>query len=234
MFDFLTKTKNSVANFTKPTATVEMVHRDFDEATDNLIKEANGLLAHEETSEERELLELSKLGFKSLKGIKVIQAKEKKKQYTEQMIALVNEYKKEYPDFTFISESDTKAIIKKYGLVLAQVEFFTGVIPAKNRGEILEFNKKMKKPEPLELGELREYRVRFMSNLGTNLYTLPNSLKIVATLDQFNLDNYDKKRYIMEIKDNEVILKDKDPIVLYEVSGGYFIVSKWGTEADLM
>lgn len=241
MFDTLKKAfigNTDLKSMNKPTATVQDVHDEFDNAQEDLLEQAKAVLEEEQTTEEQELLKLKMLGFYNLPGTKEASKKQAEKRESKETLKLVAYYKENYPNYRFITEGKIKAICKKYGLIFGDVRHYVGTIPAKNRKEIIDFDKfcNLKEEDyrycrrstfsgeiiPIKYS-LYEAMVKYDP---TNL-TTDKTMRIVAPLSEFNLED-------KEIVDYEVRLIDKDPIVLMPCNGGYLIVSKWGNESDIV
>lgn len=239
MFNLINKTVQSVKELQKPIATVEEIHREFDSASEKILKEAYLILEKEFIQDKEELNKLEKLGFTKLNSVIEYNKKIKKITQAKKEVELINYYKRNYPNNKFINESELGRICKKYGLILGSTSDYIGDIPIKNRKEILNFS----------LKDERDYQYFYKDRFGDshyisfemyNNYSEDNNvynvyyyttgkitkLIIVATPNLFDLKN-------KVIHNYRITQKQKDPIVLHPVNGGYLIVSKWGNEENL-
>ena len=183
---------------------IELIHEDFDNAADEFLEKANEILK-EGTKEMKPEIQtaLEEFGFKRAQDVVEIKEAAKAKAVAKDVAEKVSYFFEHYPFNKFITREQVKDICKKYGLVFGKTEWYIGNIPEKNQMEIAGF--KVRDEDKIE----------------------SRDIMIVATKDEF-----DQKGLQMS---NGWELKElpKDPIVLYPVSGGFLIVSKWGLEADL-
>lgn len=218
--------------FSKQTVvTVAEIHEEFDNSVDKIVEEAQKILSDVSLREIEELKKLRSMGFL---GMGQIQDLVKKEEY-EQIGEKAEYYRKQYGK-KFITEAEVKRICKKYGLVIGKPRDFIGEMPPKNRAEIIDFKVKEEDGGWVKSwfsahGGIMERKISkkeadaIRANTLTHLSCEKGGLKIVGTIDQFDLENKVISDYV---------IKDKDPIVLYDVEGGYLIVSKWGAEAELI
>jgi len=183
---------------------IELIHEDFDNAADEFLEKANEILK-EGTKEMKPEIQkaLEEFGFKRAHDVVEIKEAAKAKAVAKDVAEKVSYFFEHYPFNKFITREQVKDICKKYGLVFGKTEWYIGNIPEKNQMEIAGF--KVRDEDKIE----------------------SRDIMIVATEKEF-----DQKGLQMS---NGWELKElpKDPIVLYPVSGGFLIVSKWGLEADL-
>jgi len=183
---------------------IEAIHEDFDVAGQELLEKANELLDTEKKKVNPEVHnKLKDFGFKRAEAVVKVEEQEKAEAIAKAVAEKVAYYFEHYPFNKFITREQVKDICKKYGLVFGKTEWYIGDIPEKNQMEIASF-------EVREEDKVSE-----------------RDIMIVATKDEF-----DQKGLQLS---NGWELKElpKDPIVLYPVSGGFLIVSKWGAEADI-
>lgn len=183
---------------------IERIHEDFDTAAQDFLDKANEIISGGTKEMKPEVHEkLKAFGFKRAQDIVEVEEAAKAKALAKDVAEKVSYYFEHYPFNKFITREQVKDICKKYGLVFGKTEWYVGNIPEKNQMEIVSF-------------EVREEDK--VSN---------SDIMIVATKQEF-----DTKGLTLS---NGWELKElpKDPIVLYPVSGGYLIVSKWGKEADI-
>lgn len=221
--------------------TAEDIHQEFDNAQDELLREAEEILDNTVIEDKNEYNELVKLGFTSVGKVKETKQKIEDVEKLDKLAKKIKYYKEKYPGQKFITEEKLNFICKKYGLVIGIPRDFIGNIPPKNRKEMIDFklndsNYKYTKTyidfignKETEITE-EEYekqmkRIDKTPLLGLHEYCSKKSnLSVVATPDLFNLEDKIISNYR---------IKDKDPIILYPVSGGYLIISKWGNEANI-
>jgi hypothetical protein len=146
---------------------------------------------------------LEEFGFKRAKDVVEVEEAAKAQALAKDVAEKVAYYFKHYPFNKFITKEQVKDICKKYGLVFGKTEWYIGDIPKKNQLEITDF--KVRDKDKVE----------------------NRDIMIVATKEEFDTKG-------LNLSDGwELKELPKDPIVLYPVSGGYLIVSKWGAEADI-
>lgn len=155
------KTAQTVQENTTPaTSIVEMIHKEFDDAEDVLLQQADALFneldlklaSNPIINAKKKAERLEKLGFNNSSFVKTV--KEKIEETMEQQrilvsskeqAALIREYKQEYPLLKFLTEKELIRICNKYSLIYAPVTHYTGDVPEKNLLEIeqaKELNKK--------------------------------------------------------------------------------------------
>lgn len=201
-----------------PVATIEEVHAEFDSATERTLQMAKEILEEPEIDKNGKLFALSRIGFKNAVRVKESIEQQERKEIATKHARLVNKYFRLYPFNKFITDEELTRICKKYGLIIGSPEEFIGKIPEKNQMEILGFKPKM---------SFREKWHEFWNKPNTSDMFVRN-YKTVGTPDQF--DMYGK---YVDPDTQELKIVDPDPVVLYEVDGGFVIVSKWGAEADI-
>ena len=160
---------------------IKEIHDSFSKAEETLLQDAKKVLACKNNKEKYD--KLSALGFTGSKNVRSLSDEEIKK--AEDIIELQKKYTIIAPKYRFITEAKRIELCKKYGIVLADVERFTGDIPEKNVQDIIDF------------------RISDESYLSEDAW------------------------YEEQIR----LLREKDPIVLAKVKGGYLIVTAWGDEA---
>lgn len=207
-----------------PTATIEEIHTEIDTASERILAQANEILAEADIDRDDSLLALSRIGFKSAKGVSESLEQRGKKETARKEARLVKKYFALYPFNKFITKDELARICRKYGLVIGEPGHFSGQIPEVNRAEILGFR--------VWAEDNRDKLWRsFLSIFGKKYKPNPKRIKIVATIDQFEAGaGY---RWAVDPGTQELKLVDPDPVVLFDVDEGYIIVSKWGAEADI-
>jgi len=139
---------------------IEQIHREFETASDRLVTEAEQTIKQSEeniknTDDKKDLLEKSKrlqnLGFNQSNQVSEAKITEDEISDNESKIKKSKEdtetvlyYKKNYPDYKFITEEQVETICKKYNLVCGENSRYSGFVPEKNLKEIEKFIKKYK------------------------------------------------------------------------------------------
>ena len=183
---------------------IERIHNDFDNAADEFLAKANEILSEDAKEMKPEVkTALENFGFKRAKDVVEIEEAAKAKAVAKDVAKKVSHYFEHYPFNKFITRERVRDICKKYGLVFGKTEWYIGDIPEKNQLEIAGF--KARDEDKVE----------------------NQDIMIVATKEEFDTKGLQLSNG-WELKE-----LPKDPIVLYPVSGGYLIVSKWGAEADI-
>lgn len=117
---------------------VKEIHSSFTAAQEQLLVEAKQLLDASGNPEKvQSSVQLSKLGFSQSENVKILSDKEQKR--AAEIKHYLDKYKKIAPQYRFITDEKRIEICKKYGLVMADVERFTGQIPDKNVQDIVNF-----------------------------------------------------------------------------------------------
>ncbi len=237
-----------------PNETVANIHRDFDEATQRLLNNANDILNKEIDIEKGK--SLSAVGFKSVPSAIDASTIHEIKNKSKSVLESVLYFQQHYPNNKFITEDVVQDICKKYGLLFSDSSKFISEIPDKNAKEICDF--KLRDEDKIILTGMTEKRKSDHHEYEVNLW-VNNDFDIKIYSYSFD---YDRHQYVTE-KDFSVgatkyhvypfkvvaSLKDfdttnmritagykleniPDPVVLQPVKGGYLIVSKWGLEAN--
>jgi len=242
MFNFRKKVSTILPQDTD--TIVRNIHSEFDNAADRILAEAKQILATQNNSKARLM---SELGFTQAAGVADELSINAKKKKADSLSKLVNEYKFKYPKYKFITEEIVGEICKKYSLVFDVIARYKGDIPEKNLLEIKSFDDKKHLlddcaafvainrhsyiPSRFEV----RYAERSVSKLEMeNIKATPDhaysfcypEYKICAPINDMDTWGYELG------KDGYTLQNIPDPIVLYPVIGGYFIVSKWGIEAE--
>lgn len=236
-FKTLFNSKESVKESVKEV--IEQIHSEFNNAGEELLKEANEILSGKFCSEKADRLE--KMGFTSTKEVVEIKEKKAKKELSESIISFVQYYRFNYPNYKFITEDMVEQICKKYGLVCGGISKYKGFVPVHNLKHIEDFKLR---PEDLLYGRVfdtfrwREDRVDIITkeqydelnnrNKGFGLRSIYRTviideLKICAPIKDMNTDG-------MRLSGWKLI-DIPDPVVLKQVAGGYLILTAWGDEA---
>lgn len=116
--------------------TVEQIHKEFDDAEEQIIKDCENLLNSLNISTEAQIERkgklLKSLGFKECETVVSFTSLENKKQVTEQQLLYINNLKVRYPNYKFITLEEFERICKKYKLIYAPVANYIKDVPEKN------------------------------------------------------------------------------------------------------
>ena len=217
---------------------IEEIHNSFNNAADNAIKEARQIISGAvEPSEDVAILE--QCGFSNVEKVKEAQQTRAKIQLAGKEASLIMMYQQEYPGYKFIMEKQVKEICDKYNLVMGEVSLYKGEVPSKNVKEIGNFyeNNPVKEEHAkyckryggwgsrIEECNKAEYDWHRSLEWATGYDTWKETkFQICAPLKDMNMQG-------KELKGHRIV-DIPDPVVLYPVSGGYLVVSKWGLEAS--
>ncbi len=209
--------------FKKPTATIEMVHHDFDIAAETALKAAETVL--ENTALDNRLEQLEKIGFNRVLEVEHHQQRKRMRSAAEVLKNYVTHYMQQYPQNKFITNDQVTDICAKYGFIFGKSTDYIGIIPVKNQEEILAFKcREEDQRYGRDTRSVWEREISYASHIAKT-YSDSRSVSaffVVAPPEMFNLQN--------KVVSNYRIIKD-DPIVLYSVAGGYLVVTAWGPEA---
>lgn len=114
---------------------IKEIHSSFTKAQEGLIKEAQTIIS--EKSNKQKIEQLAKLGFSNCANIKSLNPAEIKK--AKELKKLVDKYSEIAPLYKFITEEKRIELCKRYGIIMADLNRFTGRIPTKNMDDILAF-----------------------------------------------------------------------------------------------
>ena len=115
---------------------IQEIHSEFSIAEDNLLKEAQTII-NKKYTEDKDSIEIMKsLGFSNFKEAVLLSPEKQEK--ARKLQNLVEKYKM-LSTYRFITEEKLVEICKKYTLLHAPIDRYTGSIPYKNRVEIKRF-----------------------------------------------------------------------------------------------
>ena len=234
-----------------PNEVVAEIHEAFDTASEKLLNEAKTILSGSYDIEKGE--RLKKLGF--IQAKKVIESQQVVSQKTEsrRLATLIEYYQLNYPNNKFITEEKVKEICEKYGLLFADIKYYTSDVPEKNLSEIESFKLRQEETRRIDYSWMRWNRNNlhwgfFQSctkedegakygfiNSRKEFVLKPESETHLFEKDDFmicaSVKDFDTRN--MRIEDGYKLSQNiPDPIVLQPVNGGYLVVSKWGLEGD--
>ena len=230
----------------KKVYTIEDVHREFDNASQDLLDQANKLLEEENKKDEKLYLELARLGFDNSKSVDKVMSTIAAREESVETKRFILKYAEKYPKYKFITERRVKEICVKFHLANVPVDKFIGTIPREDAKDIVEFQVDSKDKELVRTSYNGGYRDRIhifqhdiyvktriadgltKKNAELEWDKASTTFRVVCTPDQVSLrPNESLNEY------GEVVMKDPDPVVLAKVVGGWLIVTKWGLEAKL-
>lgn len=113
---------------------VEQIHREVDEAQEQILKEAKEIIKKNEDDEYYHLLKQT--GFTSVEGY--IEKVNQLERFTEaqRIVRIIEDHNKHYSDLKFLTEEKFKMICEKYNLICAPVSNYKKDVPLKNLKEI--------------------------------------------------------------------------------------------------
>lgn len=226
---------------------IEKIHNEFMTAGDNLLQEAEHLIATTKASKPERAKNLHSLGFMQTRDAKehqtVLDITTEKGKIAEAIMS----FKIKYPNYKFISKEDVNKICKKYNLVLGTVNNFIGFVPDKNIQEINKFFE-LHQTEKTEFTHTYSHSINGVWHRQTMYLTKKNCeglngkksdeheqntlLKICAPISDMKLNSDE------EVKNHQISKKVyPDPVVLKGVAHdnmvwGYLILTAWGDEAS--
>lgn len=214
------------------------IHADIEKHADELVTDAKKILDEAKEKDIDNAVRVRSLGFFNVESITELAQLDKEKQEAKKTIDLYNDYENSYPNNIFLTEIAIKRICKKYGLYFANARYFTGTIPQKNIKEIAEF-----KPNDKDLyyyihsDDRDEYgryifsgfynydeMIEYKKSTDYNIFK-EEECYVIAPIEQFNTEN--------KTIENDYKIIDNDPIVLFQINGGYLVISKWGNEESI-
>jgi len=220
---------------------VAEIHEEIDEACVAFLNQISEILKEEDEKDLEHASELKRLGFWATPNVKKYNQLIADKEEAERARAAYLRYNISYPE-KFITEKMVEAICKKYGLLLGDTGHFVGEIPKKNVEELIEFSKRVKSDDLIsEDTHFAMASTTFThwrdASAGFSEYDPPVRMEVkkrnvkprfmvIGTRDQFS-----------GFREAEVVsgyrIREKDPVILCQVIGGYLIVTKWGAEAKV-
>ena len=204
----------------------EVIHKEFDDASDELLKEAQEIIDKAPNINEGYLEKLKAAGFTNSPYFNEKNELLKEKEQSELVKSYIEKYRSAYPEYKFITRDKLKAINKKYGLILGPLDRFIKDVPEKNLNDILKAKERIIKGHILKkpILDLPTERLSSIARTIIDHGGIPADMGIIAPLSDFDTSE-------MIIEDNELKYDVDDPIAVQEVIGGYLIITKWGKEA---
>lgn len=241
---------------------IEMIHHEFEVASDKLLEEANIVLEEAKKADVNKVSRLKLLGFNQSQQVINTEPLLEKAKLSEEQIKLISYYKENYPFNKFITEEQVKEICHKYNLVCGDVDRFKGFVPEKNLREIERFKLKtedtisyivrgLKGTFYINVSDLRDGIISYLDTARVTYveFVNPNIINVKggdAKYGKFaEVFKQSPKLQIcapikdmdtsgLEIIDGYKLIKKyiPDPVVLQPVRGGYLILTAWGDEAS--
>lgn len=242
MFDIFKKQNPVTPDVSgKYSTDIEQIHHEFHIASDILLEQAKNHIEEANKKPIDKVKRLMSLGFTQATQVDETKVAIKQAELSASQIESVQYYKRKYPLNKFITEEQVKTICHKYGLVCGAVSRYKGFVPEKNMDEIERFkiDEKDAAKKVWSVGTYINYIGQELDDDGENarLYgtlfrreerSLP--LEICAPVKDMDMTGMTIERgyKMQEIK--KVI---PDPVVLYPVKGGGFLIlTAWGDEAS--
>ena len=152
---------------------IQEIHDSFDNAQDELLKQATSIIEQYKPNLSNKAERLEKLGFvNSETVVKNIDRKEVLIS-SKKDADLVNYYKTSYPFLKFLKEEQLNAICKKYNLIYAPVGRYKEDVPEKNVTEI-------ENAQPLKTEDFRKEQY-FIKVTDFGRWNVPKDLKKILS-----------------------------------------------------
>lgn len=251
--------KNIIKDFDKPVSvqeTIEDIHNQFNRSGEALLKETKEYLASMEYDKADKAALLSSCGFTATAEAKEYANFGNNKAIREKLVAALEYFYVNFPQYKFITKDMADSICQKYNLVIGSTGRYKGFVPEKNLKEIAAFFDSenelsmkyhtcdyhgrcltiSKKDYDKYVQQERE-RNEMYSNIGkirptteyyNSYHSEKNALLIAAPIKDMNKTNSIKTgNWLMEIPDPVVLA----PIIHDNITL-YCIVTAWGDEAS--
>ncbi|MGH1338594.1 MAG: hypothetical protein ACRBFS_20940 [Aureispira sp.] len=193
---------------------IQEIHNSFDNAQENLLKEAEGIIMSHSKCLNPKADRLEKLGFKNCEA--VVQNLKAKKQLisSKQDAELVSYYKHTYPLLKFLKEEQLDFICKKYRLIYAPVERYKKDVPEKNVTEIENAKPLLDNDRPLNL---------FTVKVESVWHEAPEDLKLIL-INGFTVPHY---HFSVRPSDREILRLAKEYGGYKGNYNGYTVEGGW-------
>ena len=179
---------------------IQEIHNSFDNAQDELLKQATSIIEQYKPNLSNKAERLEKLGF--VNSETVVKNIDRKKVLisSKKDADLVNYYKTSYPFLKFLKEEQLNAICKKYNLIYAPVGRYKEDVPEKNVTEI-------ENAQPLKTEDFRKEQY-FIKVTDFGSWNVPEDLKKILSKGFISDESFDKS--------------DSDIIDAAKKYGGYY------------
>lgn len=157
---------------------IQQIHEEFNTAADKLVQEAQELI--NVGFDKNKLISLQEHGFTNTKEYKVNSKIIGDANKRKDVLSAINEYKKIFPQYKFITEEQVLTICKKYSLIHGDIKDYTGFVPSKNLQDISTFRKELMfdGPKLRNLDPIANVYIRYKNNV----YHVKKSLKKSSNL----------------------------------------------------
>ena len=146
---------------------VQEIHSAFSVAEEQLLTEANSILAEASDKKKMERIDtLRSMGFGNSAPVRRLSPEEKKK--AERLLHYKQRYGRIAPQYKFITEEKLLGICKKYGIVVGSSERYIEEIPEANMADITNF--KILDDTFLEVSDSRYARARHTTKDGKEMH----------------------------------------------------------------
>ena len=210
-------------------AIVHQIHKEFNSASDKALKEAQEILKSCENISMDKAERLSKLGFENTREVKELEDFKSKQKAAQKRAELIQGANIDYPLYKFITKNDVESLCTKYGLICGDLKLFKGFVPEKNLKDIE--NSLDVLPKFYELYSKIHYvpatRRHIVSQKEYDKLKesgKDNLYYISVKAPEFCICAPPKDMEQVRHKLKGVFLVKDDPIVLFEVIGGYLII----------
>lgn len=123
-------------NLINPKGVIQDIHNEFDNAQENLLKEALKIINANPIEKLSKAERLEKIGFVNASSVKSYKKKKKLLVENQKQAELIQYYKTNYPFLKFLTESELDRICDKYSLIYAPINRYIKDVPEKNISEI--------------------------------------------------------------------------------------------------
>lgn len=138
----LFKKESFLFNETATSNTLKSISKEYNDLSDKIIKESEQLLNDLE-EENKRLIDKAKLlkdmGFINNELVKQVEENEKKRSKAKEKAQYIEKFKKDYPNYKYISKVELDIILKKYNMVMKNVSEFKAYVPEINLKDIQKF-----------------------------------------------------------------------------------------------
>jgi hypothetical protein len=237
--------------------TIQKIHKEYYEASDKLLAEANEIISGNNTEK---AVRLEKVGFKKSREVESVAHVA----MNMKIASTIEYYKNKYPNNKFITVDQVEQINNKYNLICGPIGVYKGFVPDvklkqiesfkidridikpdqvkilkwsfthTDEDNIKEFNKQYPDgiiPSNLFIGgSAAHYRHPVIGRMFVKSWEeMKTEMMICAPLKDMDVDGLKKvKSFFSRVTTREI----PDPIVLQPVKDGFLIVAAWGDEAS--
>ena len=153
--------------------TIQEIHDSFDNAQDELLKQATSIIKQHKPKLSDKAERLEKLGFVNSEPVVRNLTNKEVLISSKKDADLVNYYKTSYPFLKFLKEEQLNTICEKYNLIYAPVSRYKEDVPEKNVTEI-------ENAQPLKVEDFRKEQY-FIKVTDFGSWTVPKDLKKILS-----------------------------------------------------